>query len=165
MKKLIAVLFVLSAMAFGQSKDDSKPLNVYKVDFSVFELQGGKRSNVRNYSLYLRNDGRTHSTKVGNRVPIQTGKEGAFQYLDVGLQFNCAIAGEKDGAPLLDFNFELGSMVAPETGGVEHVPVIRQIRQDGVAQLPLGKPTIISSTDDTNTSRTIQVEATVTLVK
>src|SRR4051812_10278248 len=157
MKRLFTILLMFTAMAVAQT-NEAKPINDYKVDFSVYEVQAGKRSNVRNYTVFVRGDGRMKTTRVGNRIPIATGKENNIQYMDVGLNFMCAINGEKDGQPLLDFTFELGSLVAPEGGTPDRVPVVRQVRQDGMAQITPGKATIIASMDDTNTSRTIQVE-------
>ena len=173
MKKLLALLLIVTSVSFAalaQEKDETKKQpEVYKIDFTVSEVQGGKHSNARNYTMFVRFDNRPHTTKVGNRIPISTtGKEGqpSVQYMDVGLQINCSINADRDGGVVIDFNFELASLVTPE-GAANNtgVPVIRQIRQDGMAFLPLGKPTVIVSADDTNTNRTIQLEATATKVK
>jgi hypothetical protein len=166
MKKLLAVLLFLNVWAFAQSNDESKKdPTVYKIDFVVAEVQGGQRTNVRNYSMFLQADHRPHSTKVGNRIPVAAGKEGQFQYLDVGLNLNCDVSSERDNAVVINFNFDLSTLITPDANAVEHTPVVRQIRQDGAAFLTLGKATTISSADDTNTSRTVIVEATATRVK
>lgn len=164
MRKLLAVMALFTALATAQTKEEPKTFTSYKVDFSVIELQDGKRMNVRHYSMYLRGDGREHSTKVGNRIPVATGKDG-FTYMDVGMFFNCGISsGTQDGV-ILSYNFEVSSLVPADPNNSAVGPVVRQMRQDGIALVPLNKPTIISSSDDTNTTRTVQVEATVAQVK
>ncbi len=168
MKKIFALLLILTSVCFAaQDKEEAKKTpDVYKIDFKVAEVQNGKQSNVRNYTMYLRFDNRPHSTKVGNRIPIASGKDGAIQYLDVGLQLNCGINAEKDGGIVIDFNFELASLVPAEgNAAAPGMPVIRQIRQDGMAFLPLDKATQIASADDTNTNRTVVVDAIATKAK
>src|SRR2546425_538896 len=94
MKRLLTVLllFCLGMLAYGQENTAAKPQSkedaIYKFDFAVYELQNGKKSNVRNYSMFLE-EHRKGSIKVGNRVPVSTGKENGFQYIDVGLNIDC----------------------------------------------------------------------------
>jgi hypothetical protein len=167
MKKIFVVLLLLTSFACAQTPldDAKKDPALYKVSFTVMEIQNGQRSNVRNYSMYLPANARTHSTRVGNRVPVPVGKDNGIQYMDVGLNMNCSIILEKTDGVVIEFNFDLGSLIAPDNSTPEHVPVVRQLRQDGVAFLPAGKATQIASADDTNTTRTVVVEATATKVK
>lgn len=162
----MVVMLLLTSFACAQGNDaPKKETTLYKLEFSVMEVQNGQKSNVRNYSMFIASDGRTQSTQVGNRVPVPAGKDGGIQYMDVGLKINCRVATEKENAVVVDFNFDLGSLLPPDPTSAEHVPVVRQLRQDGTALLPIGKATVISSADDINTTRTIVVEATVTRVK
>lgn len=166
MKKILVALLVFTSFGFAQSAGDTKKdPTLYKLVFTVMEVQNGQRSNVRNYSMFLRADGRDHSTRVGNRVPVPVGKDCAIQYMDVGLNVNSGIIGEKPDGIVLEFNFDLGSLIAPDGSAAERVPVVRQLRQDGVVYLPLDKATQMVSADDINTSRTIVVEATATRAK
>src|SRR4051794_31207999 len=96
MKKIFAVLLLLTSFACAQTPlDAKKDPALYKVSFTVMEIQNGQRSNVRNYSMYLPANARTHSTRVGNRVPVPVGKDNGIQYMDVGLNMNCSIILEK----------------------------------------------------------------------
>jgi hypothetical protein len=166
MKKLLIAILVFTSFGFAQSSDDAKKdPAIYKINFTVMEVQNGQRSNVRNYAMFLPANGRTHSTRVGNRVPVPVGKDSGIQYMDVGLNMNCSITAEKAEGVVLEFNFDLGSLIAPEANASERIPVVRQLRQDGVAYLPSGKAVQIASADDINTTRTIVVEATATKVK
>lgn len=165
-KSLMVMLLLLTSFACAQANDaPKKEMGLYKLEFTVMEVQNGQKSNVRNYSMFVGADGRMQSTRVGNRVPVPAGKDGGIQYMDVGLSLNCRVAGEKENAVVIDFNFDLGSLLPPDPTSAEHVPVVRQLRQDGTALLSIGKATVISSADDINTTRTIVVEATATRVK
>jgi hypothetical protein len=164
---MVVLMFsVLSCFAqeSGASKPQPKEPVLYKFDFSVYEIQNGKKSNARNYTMFLK-ERRKNSVKVGNRVPIATEK-GGFQYIDVGLNIDCSFE-ETGGGAILSAGFDLASIIAPEAGSATAAsnPVIRQLRQDADAYVPTGKPTIIASIDDTNTPRTVQVEVTATKVK
>src|SRR5215472_10299194 len=48
----------------------------YRLAFSIFELQEGKRSNQRDYSLLITADGKGPypRIKIGTKVPIVTGE-------------------------------------------------------------------------------------------
>ena len=80
-----------------------------------------------------------------------------------GRGLRCRDANEKDGMLSLNTDFELGSMIMPERGeAASQNPVIRQLRTDAFASVPLGKPAVIVSIEDTNSPRTVQVEVTAT---
>jgi hypothetical protein len=175
MKRLLVMLFLmwsgLSCLAQegGASKPQSKEPAIYKFDFTVYELQNGKKSNVRNYSMFLQ-EHRKGAIKVGNRVPIAAiVKDGVFQYIDVGLNIECTFE-ESGGAAVLNFKVDLGSIVTPDQGDTRSSspvtnPVVRQLRHEADAYVVAGKPTVIASIDDTNTPRTVQLEVTATKLK
>jgi hypothetical protein len=171
MKRLLValLLFAVAGTCFAQEGGTAKPQPkdpaVYKFDFTVYELQNGKKSNVRNYMMFLQ-EHRRRAVKVGNRVPVPISKEGGFQYIDVGLNIECSF-DESAGGAILSASFDLASIVAPEQGSTTTVssPVIRQLKQDADAYIVPGKPTIIASIDDTNTPRTVQLEVTATKLK
>jgi hypothetical protein len=170
MKRILIALLMLSwsvtcfAQEGGSAKPQAKDPSIYKFEFSVYELQGGKKTNARNYMIFLQERHRG-AVKVGNRVPVATSKDGGFQYIDVGLNIECRFE-DMNGGVNLSGTFDLASIIAPEQGGgMVTNPVIRQLKQDADSYLVPGKPTIIASIDDTNTPRTVQVEVTATKVK
>src|SRR5438046_7590777 len=59
-----------------------KPIQPYRLDFSVNELENGKKINSRHYSIDL-TAGSANQIKIGTRVPVATGGSG-WQYMDVG---------------------------------------------------------------------------------
>jgi hypothetical protein len=179
----VTVLLCGLAAAQEQKKTDGKPaetkaatpdkpVNWYRVDVAIHELEDGKRVNTRNYTLVTADDGRRVESKTGSRVPVATGKyEGPatqenarvttqFQYLDVGMNILCSV-WQRNGQLYLSTRLDWSS-IAPERG-LDGQPVIRQLFVTGDAVITaLGKPILISSTDDSVSRRRYQVEATVT---
>src|SRR5271154_5610553 len=87
---LMLMAFCLSASA--QEKDKHPAPGFYKLEFTVFEVADGKRTNPHTYVLMLADDERDGSIRVGNRVPIVTEStkdvSKQFQYIDVGFNLN-----------------------------------------------------------------------------
>jgi hypothetical protein len=177
MHKFIRVLLVALLAAFlcglvaaqEQTKTDAKPaetkqatpekpVNWYRVDLVVHELEAGKRVNTRYYTLLVADDGRPMESKTGSRVQIAVGSE--FRYFDIGMYIRSS-ASQRGGQLSLYTHIDWSSL-APEPAA-DGRPVIRNLMADSVAQISvLGKPILVSSTDDSVSQRRYQVEATVT---
>lgn len=178
MKPLISICLLLCTLAalpaHAQGKDEKAAQQpdrppIYKLDISVYELQEGKRTNARKYIMFVKGGGPSSSIKVGNRVPVTTGSATLagtpqIQYMDVGLNFKFRDIIERDGMVSFNTDFELASLTVPErsTEAAPQNPVVRQLREDGVALIPLGKPSVVLSIEDTNSPRTVQLEVTAT---
>src|ERR1700676_3289020 len=78
--------------------ESSKPVEAYRLDFSVNELEDGKKINTRQYSMNL-NANDANEIKIGTRVPVDSGHE-QFQYLDVGTSIWCRIGERSEGIPM-----------------------------------------------------------------
>ncbi|MBZ5521434.1 MAG: hypothetical protein LAP21_04165 [Acidobacteriia bacterium] len=172
MKKLLQLLLVLVFASAMQAQDTPKPrtgLKFYRVNFSIFELEDGKKINERNYSLPVNSvDGnpRSGTIRVGTRVPITSG-EGQVTYIDVGMNIDCDVTeqGEKF---ILSSSLDITSFALPDQNANPRAggnPILRQVKQHFIALLPAGKPTLVTSIDDTNSKKRLQVEATVTRVE
>ncbi len=147
------------AEAAAKADRAEKPVHAYRVDFSVYELEDGKKINTRQYSLNL-NAEDANELKIGTRVPVDTKPEG-FQYLDVGTNIWCRIGERSDGIPL-SVRAELSNFAVPEQGSEQSVrPAIRQLQIHASTVAVLGKPMIIGSVDDPNSKRQFQLEVTV----
>ena len=53
--------------------ETSQPGNPYGLDFTLSEIESGKKINARSYSMVAIGDGRKASLKLGKRVPVETG--------------------------------------------------------------------------------------------
>jgi hypothetical protein len=137
-----------------------KPVHAYRVDFSISELEGGKKINTRHYSMDL-NSGPWTQIKIGTRVPVST-SQNSFQYLDLGTSIDCEIGEEGDDLSL-DVRSDFSNLSSPEEHSTQ--PIIRQIKINGRTLAVPGKPIAIGSVDDPNSNRQFQLEATVTRLR
>jgi hypothetical protein len=145
------------------SKRAEKPVHAYRVDFSLNELEDGKKINTRQYSVNVNSD-ESNEIKIGTRVPVES-KEGEFQYMDVGTNVWCRIEERSDGVAL-SVRAENSNFAIPDQGtGHDARPVIRQLKISGSTLALLGKPMIVGSMDDPNSKRRFQLEVTVTKLR
>jgi len=137
-------------------------MEAYHLDFSLNEIDDGRRINSRQYSTDLAtNEG--NEIKIGTRVPVQS-KDGEFQYLDIGTNIFARL-GETRGQTELVVRAEISNFATPEHDPRDMHPVIRQMKIGGSTLLPLGKTIVIGSADDPNSKRQFQLEVTVTKLK
>ena len=139
-----------------------KAMESYHLDFSLNELEDGKKINSRQYSTDLAtNEG--NEIKIGTRVPVQA-KDGEFQYLDIGTNIFARL-GESRGQTELVVRAELSNFATPEHDPHDMHPVIRQMKIGGSTLLPVNKTIVIGSADDPNSKKQFQLEVTVTKLK
>jgi hypothetical protein len=149
-----------AAAAKAAPKED-KPLTAYRLDFTVNEMEDGKKLNTRQYSLNLNADD-ANEIKIGTRVPVDSGP-GQFQYLDVGTNIWCRIGERSDGIPL-SVRADISNFAIPDHEQGAR-PVIRQLKINASTLALLGKSMIIGSVDDPNSKRQFQLEVTVTKLR
>jgi hypothetical protein len=138
------------------------PMEAYHLDFSVNEIEDGKKINSRQYSTDLAtNEG--NEIKIGTRVPVQT-KDGEFQYLDIGTNIFARL-GETRGQTELVVRAEISNFATAEHDPRDMHPVIRQMKIGGSTLLPVAKTIVIGSADDPSSKRQFQLEVTVTKMK
>jgi hypothetical protein len=154
-----------SADAKQKAAEQRPPEEAYHLDFSVNELEDGKKINSRQYSLNVNTNDGGSEIRIGTRVPVEA-KEGEFQYLDVGTNINARIS-EQRGQMALTVRAEISNFAMPEQGQEKHDsrPVLRELKISGSTLLPLGKPMIIGSVDDPSSKRQFQLEVTVTKLR
>jgi hypothetical protein len=140
-----------------------RPVHAYRLDFSVTELEDGKKINSRQYSLNLNADD-ANEIKIGTRVPVEAGHD-QFQYMDVGTSIWCRIGERPDGVPL-QVRAEISNFAIPDQAtGHESRPTIRQFKINASTLALPGKPMVVGSVDDPNSKREFQLEVTVTKLK
>jgi len=146
-----------------------KPMHAYRIDFSIAELEDGKKINSRHYSMDL-NSGAWNEIKIGTRVPVVTEsipnklEVAQFQYLDVGTNINCRL--EERGDQLsIEVHAEFSNLVSTSEQHSAQPPIIRQINISGSTLADAGKPVALGAVDDPNSNRTFQLEATATRLK
>jgi hypothetical protein len=173
MRKSILICLVLaltagSARLFAQQdaqKSSNPAPQFYRLLFTVQEVgESGKITNSRVYSTSITNDHNFEHIRTGTRVPVKTNDKGEIQYLDIGVNIDCGDAREMDGKLALGVTTEISSLAA-ETGNSNPTPVLRQNRWQASVLVPIGKPSVIFSSDDLQGKGKVQVELTATRIE
>lgn len=165
MKKLIAAAVLLLCMAPLHAQDTKKPdtLNFYRLDYVMYEVEDGKRTNERTFTINAATNRRQTGIRVGTRVPLPGGDKGVI-YMDVGLRINATLDDTPDGL-MLQSRVELNSVVPPGDASARNEPLLRGLEAESWNQLTLGKPILISVIDDVNSKKRFQIEVTASKAK
>jgi hypothetical protein len=166
---LLSVLMAGACFAQAQKapKDEQK---FYHLDFVVKEIGDSKVVNARSYSTMISTGGNPlpGEIRTGNKVPYQTGPGSStphYEYLDVGVNFDCQSAREVEGELALHVAAEISNLAPGQTPTSGSLPLLRQNRWRSDVILPLRKPTVIFSSDDPTSTHKMQVELTATPIK
>jgi hypothetical protein len=173
-KQRIVLLLVLGMFfwcglraAMAQEKTPSantdNALTAYRLDFSLHELEDGKRINTRQYSMSLIQGVQWQELKIGTRVPVEM-KQGEVQYLDVGTNISARLQEVKSVLDL-EVRADLSNFAVPDQASKTTMPVLRQLRISGATIVITGKPVVIGVVDDPNSRRQFQLEVTATKLK
>ena len=172
---IVALVVVITAAGMpalaAQEGPRAKPIENYKVTYTISELENGKAVNQRQFSLDVRDDGRSSNIRAGNRVPILTqmpsekGGAPTVQYMDVGFSADSVVI-ERDSRLALDSRLEMSNLLPQENGGLGAGgnPVMRQTRLEIRTVVELDKKSVISSMDDMSSKKTMQLEVLVTKI-
>lgn len=154
------------------------PQHFYRLHFAVQELDGaGKVTNTRSYEESIATgSGPDQQIKTGSRVPIATGSYSStghpenlantqFQYIDLGVNLDVRNASELGDKLSFRLKAEISSIARQtEIAGIGE-PVIRQNSWDSTLSIPIGKPTVVYSSDDLDSKGKMQIEVTATKVE
>lgn len=141
---------------------DAKPLAAYRLNFTLNELDDGKKINSRQYALNLVPGYQpSNELKIGTRVPIEA-KQGEMQYIDLGTSIWSRMVQQGDAVEL-EVHADLTSFAVPDqsTQTSSSMPVLRQLRISASTVATLGKPMVVGVVDDPNSKRQYQLEVTV----
>lgn len=178
-----ALLVALAVPALTRAQDADKPAepakaaepapHYYHLVFVVQELDAaGKPVNSRTYTSSVSTERHfSGQVRTGSRIPIATGayasgKDEAltnaqFEYIDVGVNFDLSRVVEVGRALSIDLSAEISS-VADALDARFHRPVIRQNRWHAPVIVPIGKPTVVFSSDSLDSKGSLQVAVTAT---
>jgi hypothetical protein len=160
------VIFVATSQLHAQEAKPQPSTSTYKLDYIFSENQDGKRVNARSYTTLVRVRDRG-SIRLGSRIPVALGasKEGVtsqFQYMDIGVNIDCRIEEELDSGIDLFTNAEISSLTDNSRVGN---PIVRQSKIQVQNIVPLGKQILLTSADEVDGTRRLQLEVTATKVK
>jgi hypothetical protein len=142
----------------------AKPTSAYRLDFSVNELEEGKKVNTRQYSLNLNADD-SNELRIGTRVPVEE-KQGEMQYIDVGTRIWSRVK-ERENGLLLEVRCEISNFAIPDEASRHNnsMPLLRQLSINASTVVLPGKPVIVGSEDDPNSKRQFQLEVVATKLR
>lgn len=159
----------------AQQATQAPPVHYYHVDFVVEELStDGKPVNSRNYSTTVSTDTvlrPTTSIRTGSRVPIVVGtsvidgkEHQDIQYSDIGTNFDVHNAHEVGRQLALDLTANLTSVAGTADPAQRH-PVIRENRWQASILIPIGKSTVVFTSDSLDSKGSMRVLVTATPVQ
>jgi type II secretory pathway component GspD/PulD (secretin) len=145
----------------------------YRLTYTVVESDNGKRLGVQHFALTMIPGVRT-TLKDGSKVPVVTGSYSAgaaaagvqtqFTYLDIGLNFDATLDQGADGLRLSSKVEQSGSSEDRTITGVTE-PIIRQAVLVGSATLQVGKPLMLGTLDIAGSTRHLDVEVLLEVIK
>ena len=165
LKRIALTLLAVTAIAAAQEKAPPPPPPpgaVYRLEFTITELEGTKKISSRNYTVLVE-DRKLGRIRVGSKVPLST-KEGAIQYFDVGVNIDGRPVTIDSASVHLDTVIEITSVAVPEATTAK-APVIRNFRNQTELPMPLDKPVLLTSQDEPGSNTTIQVQVLAKVVK
>lgn len=166
-------LFAAPVRAQESKASDSKPAETkpqpethyYRLEFVLKELgDDGRVVNSRTYHTDVATGGRFSQVRTGTKIPVRTNDKNEIQYLDVGVNIDCDSAHETPQGLGLHISAEISSIANPTSGEIPS-PVVRQNRWSSEALLPIGKPTVVFSSDNLENKGRMQVEVTATPIR
>ena len=160
------------------AKQTEQSVHYYHLDFVVEEIGENARAvNSRTYSCTVSTaHNERDSVRIGSRVPIATGSvpigngqvNTQFQYQDVGVNFDVSEVHEVGGKLAMSLGAELNS-VSPVThlGGQNGIvePVKHENKWHTPVLIPIGKSTVVFTSDDMDSKGGMQVIVTAILLQ
>ncbi|HEV2136759.1 MAG TPA: hypothetical protein VGR47_21245 [Terracidiphilus sp.] len=177
---LICSILLLVPLAAAQAKTQDAadkqpasaapagPVHYYHFDFIVEDLDSaGKVVNSRSYSTTV--DTEPHyltSIRTGSRIPVITGNiagQTQYQYVDVGVDLDVRDVHEAGSNLAFDLTANLsGEASAKEATDtmLAHQPVIRQNKWQSRVIIPIGKRTVVFTSDSLDSKGSTRVVVT-----
>jgi type II secretory pathway component GspD/PulD (secretin) len=155
------------ALAQKMIAELDKPRKVYRLTYTITEMDGGKHVGAEHFVLVVA-EGARAILKQGSRVPIVTGSYDAgtgkqnseVQYQDVGLNIDATLDGES-----LHSKVEQTSPAEERSGVGLQDPIVRQTVLDGTTNLTPGKTVVLGSLDVPGGTRHEEIEVATDLVQ
>jgi hypothetical protein len=159
---------------------NTKPVfepHFYHLIFVVKELEAGKVINSRTYFMSIgtvegsSNTFSPRSIRTGTKVPVEA-EAGKVNYVDIGVNIDCRSVLDLGSRMAMDLSAEISSVQKDVEDrnkvsmvGQGPTPLIQQNKWNSQIVVPFGKPTVVFSSDEVASKRTIELELTATEIK
>lgn len=138
------------------------PEHYFRLTFRVLDVSAeGKITNSRSYTETIATgpkSGRTSSIRSGDRVPVMTGSS-VFQYMDVGTNIDVQNAEIIDQTLRLYVTASISTLSSAAPANSAH-PIVRQTKWNSYVTIPIHKPTLIFSADNSTDKGKTELELT-----
>ncbi|MBV9158024.1 MAG: hypothetical protein JO097_17295 [Acidobacteriaceae bacterium] len=134
----------------------------YQLVFVVQEVENERVINTRSYSMIVHGTERS-SIRAGQKVPFSTtsGTSTQWQQIDIGVNIDCRKLEVIRNKASVDIKAEISSLM--ENSKPDNpVPMIRQNQWESTVEVPLKQPSILFSSDDPASKRSMRLQLTVT---
>lgn len=145
------------------------PVHYYHFDFVVEDLDStGKVVNSRSYSTMV--DTEPHyltSLRAGSRIPVITGTVAGntqYQYVDLGVELDVRDVHEIGRQLAFDLTANLSGESSPSDANF-HEPVIRENKWASRILIPIGKRTVVFTSDSLDSKGSTRVVVTATPIE
>jgi hypothetical protein len=169
-KPILAACILLAALtipAIARAQDDQKPaepIHFYHLTLAVQELDAsGKPINSRSYTTNVSTNSkspRDNSIRTGSKVPLPSDAEGHYTYIDVGINFDIHEVHEIDRQLSLHIKADISTYLPRDNNSP--ASVFRHNQWEAPVLIPIGKPTVIFSSDSLESKNAMQIIATAT---
>jgi len=156
--------------AAPQAKVESAP-TCYRLTYTITELDGAKRIGTQHFAMTVDPNTGDSQFKLGSKVPIITGTtkpdslmQTQVQYQDVGLSISARVKEYPTGVEVHS-RVEQSSVSEEQSTVERNDPVIRQAVLQNTALLTLGKPVMLGSLDVPGSTRHLDIEVVLELVR
>jgi len=146
----------------------------YRLSYTISELDGGKHVGTQHVSLTVNPDSRDSQVRLGSKVPIavtslsstsnDTQKNMQYQYEDVGLNITAHVKEFATGVEVFS-KLDQSSVGEVKDASVNNDPVIRQAMLQNTALLTVGKPVTLGSLDIPGSTRHLDIEVVLEVVR
>jgi hypothetical protein len=142
----------------------------YRLTYTLTEMDGSKRLGTQHFSMTV-NAGNNGRIRLGSKVPIVTETSNPaslapaqVQYQDVGLKIYARLK-ESAAGMLADSTVEQTGVSEEQSTVGRNDPVIRQAVLENTALLTLGKPVMLGSLDVPGSTRHLDIEVVLEVVR
>jgi hypothetical protein len=137
----------------------------YRLDFTLSELQGGRKLSSKTYSLITATRD-TAKLNMGSKLLAPPQGEGESdgkpaETQQAGQRIECRVVSESESSVVLHLSAHLLKAGARSRGN----RAAAEFRVEGTFTLELGKTTVVNSLDDPDSDRKYQVEVTATRIE
>ncbi len=149
--------------------DLDQPRKLYRLTYTITDIDGGKRSGSQQFTLLVR-PGEKSMFKHGSRVPIVTGTYDGqppgtqVQYQDIGLSISAQVNGSPDSLTVRT-KIEESSLGEEKSVAGTQDPVVLQTVFDESSVLSNSKPLVLGSVDLPGTTQSQEIKVVAELVR